>query len=483
MRLLYSGIIRQAFLAAAAPAAATLLTATYPVAAPAAATFLVAAPATLVAAAQPVAAQSPRPLSIQTALQLARENNHQIRQADVGVEKANLAVREVRSTRLPSVSIDGQYGNYLELPVLFLPPGGPFGDGALRMGSQHNFNSSLQASMPLYNVQLNRTVDLTQAADQLEEAMRDATVREVEIEVQRAFVNGLVTGAALEVLEQSRRTLEENLRLITALHQQGLAPEYDLIRTEVLVTNMEPELSRARNNHEGALNYIKLLTGISIQQQIQLDGSLEEMHASVRSLDFEPDFGRNHQLIQVEGRHELAERQLAVQRAAYLPSIAAVGNYTYQAQGDDLAVQDYNWVNSATVGLRVSIPLFSGGRSERTAQAELDRQQAEMQRAFLLESLRSRFETTASRLRALEQTIQAQERNVAQAERGYEIARVSYEEGVYSLLEVNDAEAALREARLNYQAALSEYINGVLDMEDLVGGGVTASAGNDGNGL
>ena len=413
-------------------------------------------------------------VTLQEAIEMARDNSQRIRQAYEDVRRSSLAVSEGQAGRLPTLSADGRYVNNVQTPVIFLPEGSPFGT-VLRTGMRHNVNLNAQAAVPVYNAQLNRSIDLARAARNLNEVILEVTEREVEIEVQRAFLSGLLTREARDVLESSYQTRVDNLELIRSMYEEGVSPEYDLIRIEVEVENMQPELIRARNDHEGALNYVKLLTGIPVETDISLDGSLADLFASIPNIVFEADFSDNPSVVQLEAQRELVEHQIAIERAAYLPSLSAFGNYTIQSQSNDLDITDYNWVTSASVGLQIAIPIFDRSRRYRVEQAEVDRNQLEIQHDFLLESLRAEFQTTSSRLQQVEQSIEAQRRNVAQAERGLRIARVSYENGVHSVVDVNDAELALTEARLNYTNVLSEYVNAVLDIENLLGRSLSGS--------
>lgn len=419
--------------------------------------------------AQSALAQEARVLTIQEAVALARENNHDVRQADADLERAALALSEARRARLPEISGAGQYTNNLRRPVILLPPDSPFGEDALRTGSRHTINSNLQLSVPIYNPRIDRTTALSRSARDLETRLRDATAREVEIEVQRAYLNGLLARESLEVLQESEERLRENRTLVASLYKEGVAPEFDLLRTDVQISSVQPELARATNTYDGALNYLKLLTGLPINEDIALGATLEGVYEALPELDVAPTFEQNRALLQVQGREELADRQVDLARSAYLPSLSGVGTVTYQSQGDNLALYDYNWINSSTVGLSLSIPIFSGGRGRALEQARVERRQANMQREFVLESLESEYQTTRGRIEEIEATISAQEQSVAQAERGYDMALVSYEEGAYNLIEVNDAEQALTDARLSYTTALSDLIGAMLDMNELVG--------------
>lgn len=410
-------------------------------------------------------------LSLDEALARAGEHSHQVRIGRVELQKAELALGEARGGRLPTISLEGQYTNNIRTPAIVLPEDSPFGGGILRTGTRHNATGSVQASIPVYNAQLNRNIELREVLLGLEEVLKESTVREVEIEVRRAYLNSLMAREMEEILLASYESLERNYEFVRGMYEAGVLPEYDMIRTEVQVRNLEPELSSARSNVQGTLNYLKLLVGIGLNEEIRLQGSLEEIYDDFGPAEELADFRENRDLIQLRGQAGVLEVQQALEEASYLPTVAAFGNFSYQGSGDELRIWDYNWFSTAMVGFSVNIPLFQGGRRQRIDQVRMDRVQLEMQETFLVESLKSQFQTTIERIRTLEETIEAQERNVAQARRGYEIARVSYEEGVHSLIDVNDAESALRDARRNYISTLADYINARLDLEDLLGGG------------
>lgn len=410
-----------------------------------------------------------RSISLEEALRLARFQSHQIRIGTLELDKAELARSEARWGRLPSVSLEGQYTNNIRTPAIVLPEDSPFGGGILRTGSRHNFQGSLQASVSIYNAQLNRNIELREVLLSLERTLLEATEQEVALEVQRAYVNALLAREIRDVVVASFESLERNFRFVEGMYRVGAVPEYDLIRAEVQYRNLEPEIQGAKDQVEGTLNYLKLLVGIDLQEEIALSETLEAIFNEKAGTGFEGDFSRNRDLLQVAGQERVVDVQRALEEATYLPTVAAFGNFTYQGSGDELDVWNHQWFSTAVVGLSVSVPLIQGGRRQRVDQARVEARQVQMQREFLLRSLRSQYETTSRRLETLEESIDAQRRNVGQAERGYEIARRSYEQGVHSLIDVNDAEAALRDARRNYTTTMADYLGALFDVMDLLG--------------
>ena len=63
----------------------------------------------------------------------------------------------------------------------------------------------------------------------------------------------------------------------------------------------------------------------------------------------------------------------------------------------------------------------------------------------------------------------ASQKGVEQAERGYLIAQKRYDTGAGTLLELNDSELALTQARLNFNQSIYDYIVAKSDLEKVLG--------------
>lgn len=421
----------------------------------------------------PVYAQGSHNLTIRDAVDLALEYNQQIRDAEYELRVAGAAIRESQTRFLPNIDLSGQYTNNVKLPVIFLPPDSPFGD-VLEIGTTHNMNLNMQAAMPLYNRAAITGVSLARANEALVKRMLEATESEVVTEVQRAYLNVLLTGESLEALQVSLDRREVNLELVRSLYEEESVPEFDLIRTSVQLENLKPQLRVVENAYQGATNYLKLLTGISINDEITLANELEQLYER-NWKEIPPDlqrrdFSRNPGMLQQQARIGLTQQQHRLNQAAYFPSISLVGVNTHQAQGNELRPFDYNWIRTTYFGVSVNIPLFSGfERNYQNQQTRLRIRQQEEQKAHLAEVLIMEHIVTYDRMQQSRLAIETQSLNREQAERGYEIARVGYENGTQSLIEVNDAELATTDARLNILQSVFDYIDAILELEQILG--------------
>jgi outer membrane protein TolC len=72
-------------------------------------------------------------------------------------------------------------------------------------------------------------------------------------------------------------------------------------------------------------------------------------------------------------------------------------------------------------------------------------------------------------LRRARERIDAQGKTVEQAQRGYSIATARYRSGAGTQLEVNDAQLALTQARVNRIQAVNDYLSASADLDQLLG--------------
>jgi outer membrane protein TolC len=111
------------------------------------------------------------------------------------------------------------------------------------------------------------------------------------------------------------------------------------------------------------------------------------------------------------------------------------------------------------MGLRVSIPIFSGFRQDaRIDQRRASLRQIAAQREQAVDLAGSQVRTLVENADEALERARAQRLAVTQAGRGFEIASAQYREGLGSQLELTDSEVALRQSEFNYAQAVFDYL-------------------------
>jgi outer membrane protein TolC len=126
--------------------------------------------------------------------------------------------------------------------------------------------------------------------------------------------------------------------------------------------------------------------------------------------------------------------------------------------------QNPTWYGYGTLGLNLSVPIFTGFQRKRQVdQAFLALKKTEQNEENLKLSIDLEQSQSASTFRNNLLTLQSQEQNMQLAQEVYTTTQVKYREGVGSSLEMSTAENDLLKAQQNYFDALYNTIVAKID--------------------
>lgn len=412
-------------------------------------------------------------LNLADALEKGVNQNNQIKQNRLQVRNVDYQLQEARGNYWPSIDISASYTRNIQRPVFFLPEGeGPFGGGGvIEAGFDNSYMASATANMPLINPQLNARIDVANQSIEVQKEGMQVQINETTTNIKKAYFNALLARESVDVLQLSLENAQRNLENITNLYEQGIAPQFDVLRAEVELENIRPDLIQSNNNLVIALNQLKLLLDIGMDQPVDISGSLRSYFEQQSINDLYDYYLRNNpNLQQLDAQKTLQKEQVEVEEAAYYPNLSLFGNYQYQSQANDFNISEYRWVNTSAAGVRINIPVFSGfQRDAGIEQAQLELQRIKLQEDYLYQSLNMQAINAIEQIQQIEERIDAQQANIRRAERSYNIAKASYEKGAVTLNEVNDAELALTQARMNVIRAIHDYLVALADYEQVTG--------------
>lgn len=413
-------------------------------------------------------------LNLNKALEIALSDNPTILIANKEVDRVDYARKEAWSSLFPSISADGGYTRNMRLPVLFLPDGvfGPGTGGAMEMGFRNSVQGSLTAALPLFSMSLYHNIILSEQDVKAALESGRASRINMEAEVRKAYFTLLLANDSYNVMARSLANAQENLDNVRRLYSQGMVAEYDLIRSEVQVRNLSPGLVQAENGVRLAEMMLRVLLGLEQGLAIRVSEELFDFEKSELPANdvAESELTNNTQLTLLDLQLEQMTTQFKLVRAQRFPNLSAFISYQAQAQSNDLIISDYQWAKPLAAGLQLSFPVFRGFAIRyQEKQLEIGREQLQLQRNYAERNLMLQLNNIyTNMLKALEQ-IDSNREGVRQAERGFVIAQTHYSAGVGTLLELNDAEIALTQARLNLNQSMYDYLAAETEYRQLLG--------------
>ncbi|MFO7587414.1 MAG: TolC family protein [Gemmatimonadota bacterium] len=434
-----------------------------------------------------------RSWSIDRAVSLALRNNRALQVSRLDLATAEQQVEEAYGALAPTVDASAGYQRNLKVPTAFLPafifdPEAPPDQLVpVRFGADNQWTAGVTVDQPLFDAAVLIGVSTSSRFRGLRREALRGTAQQVATTVRIAYLNVLVAREAYRVTSNSVQRVERTLEETSALNRAGLVSDYDVLRLEVQLSNIRPNLRRAENAVREAERLLAIEMGLPEVEQAGAEGDLARIdledldandEANRRLLgfagveDFGPgEFERLHagalatrsDLQQLRLQKELEEARVKVQRSDLFPRLSAFFNYAVQAQQD--GSPDFfgsgpdQRSTSSSVGLLVEVPVFSGfQRVNRIQQREIAVRQAEERLAEARQRVENEVRTTLEALLEARDRAIAQRAAVGEAERGFEIVSTEYLAGTRTRLEVTDAETALRQAELNYAEAVYDYL-------------------------
>lgn len=413
-------------------------------------------------------------LDLATALTIAHDNNPTIKIAELEIERVDYSKREALGNLLPSLSASGQYTNNIMKSVMFMPESFAdlmHGQKYMEIGYKNSYTATVSAALPLVNFSLWEQIKSKQNEIDIIIEKSRASKLDMTKQVKDAYFAVLLAKNSLNVLERSINNAKETLKTTKASYEQGVVSEYDYIRAQVQVNNLNPTYISAKNGLDLAILQLKMILSLPTEQEISLKENLEDFSEKVTEINLNESTAENNSdLRQLDLNIVSLQNSLRLVNSQHLPSLSAFGQYSYLTQAEDYNFADYNWVGSAAVGLQLNIPIFNGRTVVNKAkQIKISLQELQLQKEYLKEGIDLQIQAAINSMKAAKEQLEANKDAIKQAERGYEIAKVRYQTGAGTILELNDSELSMTQANLTYQQSLYDYLVAQSNLEKVLG--------------
>jgi outer membrane protein TolC len=508
--------------------------------------LILAAPAAQAQGVQPAAAEAPPAvvtLTLEDAIQIARLQNYALRNLQLNVENAEAQVKEAWGTVLPQVELSSSYTRNIVSanPFAGSSAGGlfqslgfvdwlaynerartdtdagtqpiPFGEfidrqeqgleaagialeqGSNPFGVDNQFTTGIAVEQTLFNQSAFAAIRGAEALMNINARAADRQEQLLIGQVREAFYGALLAQEQAGVTQQSVARTLQTVQEVGKQVAQGVTPKFQRLSAEVELANLETQFVQVENQASLALDDLKLVLGIPIEQPITLRGELEAENLNeflTVSVDDAVDAA-------LENRPDLEQARLAIElrqidkditQAQYFPSVTAFLGFNYMGNVPDnrsFTIADPDdpfqftrgqsgffsnnyWNPSLNGGIRLSWNLFNGFQtSARVQQRQIAVDQAQNDAEQLLQTVTLDVERAIKNLQAARQRIGAQEQNIQRAELNYEYAQARLTEGVATQLEEREASEQLDQSRLNYLQAVYDYLVAESAFETAVG--------------
>ena len=276
--------------------------------------------------------------------------------------------------------------------------------------------------------------------------------------------------AQLAVTVATIESREGSLDIVRNRVDAGLTSPLDLHQAEGSLAAAKAQLATLRRQRALVEHQLGVLTG---------DPGLTIAPGDLSQLPVPPvpPPGLPSQLLEARPDIQQAEQELVaanaeigVAKAAYYPTISLTG--TLGTQSPELSNLFTSPANLWSLGWGLVTPVFEGGRiSAQVDQVTARRQQVV---ANYRKTVQTAFQEVNDALVSLRESAngeQAEAEQVAAAKKALDLAKIRYDAGYSSYLEVLDSERTVNEALLSYIATRQTRLTAAVDLFKALGGG------------
>jgi len=289
----------------------------------------------------------------------------------------------------------------------------------------------------------------------------------MEYQVNQAFYSVYQKGTAVVIAEEEFENQKVSLDIIQSKVEAGLSAQEELLQAELNYATSESNLDNARVDLDNANDQFKLLIGMSLYDDIEIQTDIDFKLVYV-NLDKAIENGLSQRL-------ELTQRNIDMKMSEFnLTETSAQNEFrgdvslSVGVMGNNPAFGDIydKPTNSPSFGVTFSIPLFDWGqRKAQIKAAEIEIQSKEIdledQKARIVLSIRQTYRS----LQNLVNQIDIAKQNEKNAQLTYDINLERYQNGDLTSIDLERFQSQLSEKKTALVNALINYRLEIINMK------------------
>jgi len=400
-----------------------------------------------------LSAQQLDSLTIDAAVRLAIQNSITLRQAEAQRQAAQAKVTQSRSDYYPRVNVMADYTKL-----------GPIGEfsfpvfGTIPLFPSSSVNARVAATETLLDLgvrsaKVDASQTLVAAAEDNARGIRSALI----LQVKQTFYTTMLLERSVRVQNEQIEALNEHLHITQQRVESGSATEFDALSTSVRVSQSENvRIALERSLHDQQINLRKIL-GLPWGAPALVSGTFYQPVNDV-SLDTLLRLARDRRpdLVSATDAVTSAQAQVAVARGDDDPVLRLHAAYGFtNGYEPNLDVLRGNWA----AGVSLEVPIYNGSNTRgKIDEAEANVRAARERLNDMIRNAESEVRQAYEGLQSSRAQIASTDLQVREAESAVANARVRYESGAGTNLDLLDAETNVSKAHLEQLQARYEYM-------------------------
>ncbi|NIM13724.1 MAG: TolC family protein [Candidatus Aminicenantes bacterium] len=411
-------------------------------------------------------------------IEMGLSNNLALKQQRFSLDKSLQALREARGMFLPLISIEARYsraggGRVIDIPIgdMVNPIYQTLNQLLTLHGIPGNFptnipneqvpflretehDTKLRVIQPLFQPAIYYNLKIKKDLTGIEKAKLNVFKRQLVADIKNAYYTYLKTVKVMQLLDNTKELLEENVRLSKSLFKNHKVTEEVVFRSEAELSKLEQQRAEAEKSVRLAASYFNFLLNRSLDAEIVVD-SLDQKPV-FRAYDLETltarALKRRSEFQQLQGAIDAARHTIGLHRSSILPTVTAVFDYGFQGETYSFTGEDDYWMGS----LVLSWNLFCGGQDlAKKKQAVIQKKQLEAQHAELETKIKLQVKEAYHNMNVAKKAVTSSEDTLNSRKQAFFIVSKKYKQGMVPQIEYTKARNDYTNAGISHIIAIA----------------------------
>lgn len=406
-----------------------------------------------------------RNLTLDEAIDLSLNNSKKIQISSKNMKIGELNLARAFKTALPSVTYEGDYfrNEYTKRDMYGRETGvnkgvDPKGKGYKYYNEKGGYSSRLVISQPIFQGgAILGGIKGAKAQSNIMDLSYVAEKRDVRLNTIQLYSNIVRYQKDLEALETSKKELEIRYKEQENKLKLRLIIKADLLKTEVSMLEVDSNIVRVKNLIDVEMKKLKIETGLLNESLEISEFSVPEGLSEGINLEKDMTVAKTESLDALIAKNNVAyaKAEKMVAFSDNLPKVNAFVQYGgYERESLDDTFHNEEWRG----GVSVSWEMFNFGSGIDSYRAANENYKIEkLNDSIMQDNIEINLTTAYSEVIRLEKLRIAMRNSLEASKENYDIDTERYKAGLLSTQDYLRSEATLRQARVDYNKAETDY--------------------------
>jgi outer membrane protein TolC len=405
-------------------------------------------------------------------IRIGLENNLALKQKETSYLKSVEALREAKGLFFPNLSLHARFsvaegGRTIDLPIgdllnpVYATLNQILRENKFPQIENQSFmflrpeeqETKFRLVQPVFNPDIYYNSKIKKELTQTEQVTVDQYRQELVAEIRKAYYNVSMADGMVNMLNDTRKLLEENVRVNQKLVDNGKITIDNLYRARTELSKFDQKIQVAAKNKEIASAYFNFLLNRSLNETILLsEPDMVPALASESGTYRESALVNREELKKLALYNRITGLQIKMNQAGALPNLMIVADYGIQGEKYKINKE----ADFAQASAILTWDLFAGFQNRaKIRQAKLQKEMLDQQSEEVRKQIELQVINAMSELKTAQAGIESALSQVKTAREGFRLIKRRYEEGQANLIEFIDARTSLTQAEEN--VILSKY--------------------------